>query len=327
MEEKSKKDARVIILGGGIAGLINAFYAAERFNPEDVHIVAQDFSTKDLGLYYLHSNGNTHNLLNALGITTDKAVEVNGGIELQSGEIISFTNSHIDIQFYIDLVKAHVYKTRGISWDGSVRSMNYLLDVNYRRGTIQRCTTSVGKLHKVLKDNLLSRGVNFHVGEIEKINIEEKIINFSFNNNYYYLSCEAIISTIPLWCLLKLLSKTELRDYIESKTIYTKSIDTRIMHNSMGEFDFIYSPFLDTPWYRKSIKKEIITFEYATQINGTIRNEAGHLWRTKSDIIDTYEQYLNYQNIFLSGRAGRWISGTLIQNVICEAMTIADNLI
>lgn len=333
---------RIVILGGGIAGFLAALEMSERIDPRQITVLTAKIMLEKQGLHYLHETPETKDLIERLEISCN-LLNVKGAIVDSSGTIRPFVDNGFTIQELIDVVKAHHLKTRGTHWTGSARSMNSIIELNFNRQSQYRLDKSIEDITEALLNIIEGRGTRVVVGCSDLILPGKKCVQYEAKSVMEQIPYDFLISTIPLVKLVEQLvwSAEEIqsveRGYsnLKSSPIYIRTVDTTQVQAGISEYDFIYNPY-GSGWYRASTKSvnksSYVQFEFASKLyaNDFKRvsedefNSYGHIYTPDPNPVLSLLDQLERKSIYCIGRAGRWNTGTLVQQTAKEAKMAAE---
>lgn len=329
----------MVILGGGAAGMLAALEMTERIHPDNITVIAEKFRfLDDPGLHYLHNDEGNKELLTKLGLQYEVA-PVNGAIINKDGELCRFIGG-LRPQEMVYAVQAHYLKTRGKDWQGSVRSMNSLIERNFDDQPLEKLTVKISDLTVAIYTELQSRGVHLIVGKAELVLPTVSRVQYTHNSVVEELGYDYIISTIPLRNLLveyvaldqELPQIDRWYNALSFRPVYTRAEPVDRVPEAFREWDFIYSPF-QYGWYRasKSSDGAAMYFEFSSEVQARAfkRHDApsyeyGHIFSECPGVVDDILTQFKRKRIYCIGRFGRWNAGTLVHQVIQEARETAD---
>lgn len=339
----NSSEKKVVILGGGIAGLLAALEMSERINPSQITVLAAKIMLEKQGLHYLHETQETKSLIERLGINYNK-IKVKGALVDSVGIIRPFSENSLSIQELIDAVKSHNLKTTGIPWSGSARSMNSIIDINFSKKQQYMLDHSIEEITEELLKVIEANGVKVIIGISELILPGNKRIQYEAKSLLESLPYDYLISTIPLIKLVEQIvwSSEELpcvdRGYsnLKSAPIYTRLVEGDKVQPDLLEYDFVYNPY-GSGWYRASRitmnKSRYVQFEFSSKLyaNDFRRipaesefNSYGHIYAPDPKPVLTILDQLERKSIYCIGRAGRWNTGALVQQTSKEAKRTAE---
>jgi hypothetical protein len=228
---------KYIILGGGVAGLVSAFYLPEHYLITDKIGGWQNRNTFQLGPRLLEVTQATTTFLKKLNLPTNEK-KINIGYRIGD-----FTSSSKNENF----AKQYALKTRDQENVDAVLSGNKdvltVFDIEY--------DLILKKLEDKVKDRII-------LDKITSIDLENKKVNIV---KYPDFPCcwDEMVNTLPinLFCNL---SKFDLqRDFTAFHTTFVKVKPTEYTKFFYRVYDYIYS--IDTVWHRCNIFKDHAVLE------------------------------------------------------------------
>lgn len=320
MELKTFPNAHFIenvIIGGGLAGLITAFYnkgytiITKQFGGEAVH-------SFPLGPRIFKKTKETKQLLEDL---------------YAKGEVIKH------------LVKKRIYKIGYMVEDKIVPYIPWDYKQMYytkTRGLISRPPKSIMsdgdteiKAYNIPMDHLLGalrRNIeSIMYGEVHKIDINKKTLYLLDGTKVLY---KKLISTIPLVYLVKSVQKPDSDHLLYSSTLYILCKNTEL---DLKDFDYVYYPEAKYPYHRITKIGPDLANGRTLYVMETNASETENIFKAlpkEFDILDDYRkevgQILNskdiplkeYQGIKLIGRYAQWSHSIRISEVIKRAKEV-----
>jgi hypothetical protein len=295
-----------IILGGGIAGLIYAYYHKDHMILTD-QIGGQMVSQFSLGPRYLHDKSEAvRKFLNELNVPIEKRV-INVGYIGDDGWI-----NDPDLDFR----KKYFMKSRGTKsltgFDPTV------LNTNQKQFEI--CEVDFRNLIVQLFDHVSSR---LYHGKAEKIDLKERLIHFDSSKTI--MKYESLVSTIPLNIFCKI---ANINMQLES----TNMAYCLIKENAyeLKNFDFVYDIRSTTSFHRMTkCNKGIVCDVLETNISNFLESNSQFLEFPKDDAIRVIKnsQIISLEKDFeiedksvkFIGRYGTWNRRWKTETVIEEA--------
>lgn len=276
------------IIGGGIAGLIFAFYNPNYKIITD-NIGGQNNTPFQLGPRFIHYCEDNIKLMNDLNI---KVIKRKVNIGYCENKVISkkFTN-----EFKAKYLKI----TREISCVDEDCSMSsgknsfYAIDVDMN--------LIIKKLHLTI-----SGRQQFILDKVIKIDNKKEVV-YCEKYGYAYLN---IISTIPFKIFYSMLDNKDVFIFskLESKPIFFKKAK-EISYN-MNNYDYVY--FVDESYYRITKCKDYFVYESASDEKCDFKLDFGKI--INGDICN------KSSNIALLGRYSEWKQDIKIQNIVATAL-------
>jgi len=289
------------ILGGGIAGLIWAFYNKE-YKIISTEIGGQYNYSFQLGPRYLEVTKDTQKLLKDLNIITDKKIIKVGYYDNQ---FIDPDNS---------FKKKYFKKSRGTNKNISDKTL-----MNSDKKEMQVFNIDFDKIIHALKIKLFDRII---VGEIAKINLKYKCFFLKNQSNTFCYS--KLINTIPLNTFYKITSPE-----IKKEKLASEDITYILLQNNffdIKEFNFVYC--LNEKFHRiTKTEKGLVVEWFGEHTEKECRKEFGMNYINSQILKDvqiiTLKKIPSIKNIIFSGRYGTWNRAYKTEKVIKEAIEYA----
>lgn len=296
------------ILGGGITGLIFAYY-----NPEYIiiteNIGGQMGSQFSLGPRYLHKTTNSRAFLYDLGIKYSERTATVGYID-DSGWV-----NEPDIEFR----KKYFMKSRGKTdlegFDPSVMNGNKskfeILDVDFNK--------LINKLDKETENRIQQ-------GKVSKIDAENKSIQIERGRYTNQLKYDHLVSTIPLKVFPWILQgdhEVKERQY-ESFGMTYCLVDEDEEFDVKG-FDFVYDARTTSKWHRMTKDNEGIVLDFFGELDEfELKAFVGSRYKNHKTLpncqIVSHSKEPNMKDIKFVGRYGTWNRSWKTEKVIDEAL-------
>jgi len=293
MNMKNKKNK--IILGGGIAGLLYAFY-----NPEYILItdkIGGHFSSNfQTGPKYIHVDKNTTKLLKDLGLY----------VPIKKIKVGYFYNDILHDENTEENRKLYFKKTRGETTQpySSIMSSNKkefeFYDINL--------SIIIDELEKRIKNNII-------IDTVSKIDIEKNIIFI----NDREIQFSNLISTIPQNIFLSISNKEELAKKYKSfpTTFILIKDDSLCPFKDFKEYDYVYISEEKYPFHRITKTKNGLVFEYKGDDIQIQKNEIEREVLKIGQIVEN-DTNVDFKNISFFGRYGCWKHKILINDLLKE---------
>jgi len=287
-----------IILGGGISGLLYAFYNPDCLLISD-KIGGQSSSRFQLGPRILHADENTTRLLE----------DLNRYIGIKKIKVGYFYNDKINDENTEENKKAYFEKTRGESSQpySSVMSSNkneydsYDIELSEIIENLERKIHNEIILGKVTKIDL----------ENNKLIIDEKEIEYS-----------KLISTIPINVFLFLAGKTdEAKQYVSYPTTFILSDNLdNAPFKDFGEYDYVYISDEKYPFHRITKTKDGFVYEYKGDMSSTSLGQKDREVLKVGQLVEN-DKKVEFDNVNFLGRYATWKHNILINDLLKEIYT------
>lgn len=277
--------SKKIILGGGIAGLIKAYY-----NPDAIivskQIGGQFKSDFQLGPRFFHVDENSKKFFKDLGLNP----------EIKKIKIGFYYDNELHSENNEENRKKYFEKTRGESSEPykSVMSGNitefdsFDIDIN------------------VLMDTLLSK-INNQIIEENAIKIDVDENEIVTENNV--LEYDELISTIPLNIFLFLTGNIELaKKYISYPTTFVLSDMNDCPFDDFKDFDYVYVSSKEYKYHRITNTPDGPVFEYKGDEVYETENEINRFTLKVGQLVHN-ENTINIKNVEFFGRYATWKHG------------------
>jgi hypothetical protein len=289
----------VYVLGGGISGLVAAYLL-------DVPVITDHVGGQNsaqsfpLGPRYIHSVPETRELLGSLGLDTDERMI----------EVGYFYEGSYHKALRADLVAEYNLKTRG------------MIDVssNVGEGPFKALKTSFPELIKKLSER--TEVIIDTIYEIRRSELLGEKGTYGFSK---------LISTIPLPRLYSLFGKPSSRwRYVSVMYCLSRWVEPPHPVEAFDDFDYVYFPEREYPYYRVTKTEEGFVYEYAL-LQG-VPTDAGDItaWGDNT-IIQRYGKILPpyrlpppAKNVYLLGRYGEWDDDVLLQDVVRRCIGLRE---
>lgn len=298
---------KTIILGGGIAGLIWAYYnEGVVVSPEFGGQMASHFN---LGPRFLHKTEYAERFLEELDIKYKlKTIKVG---YCYNGELFS----QIPNQKFID---EYYKKSRGIK-DENVK------DPTAMSGKLESFEALIIDFNEIINKlvSKLDKEGRLLESSVTAIDIYEKVIIVNNGMSYSY---DNLVNTMPLNVFSELLIDTEFHKPEEFKCspityVLVRDIDRPIVADG---FDYIYMPDEDVPHHRITLGKETSVLDWFGH-----HTKEGCIEKYKDKFIDCrtlwnaqilpFDKPIGLPNVKFVGRYGTWNRSWKTEKVIEEA--------
>jgi len=293
MSKERNRNGRKIILGGGIAGLLFAFYNPEYLLISDV--LGGQFKTKfQTGPRFLHVDKNTNCLLG----------DLNRYVGIKKVKVGYFYDGELHDENTEENKKRYFEKTRGESSQpySSVMSSNKKEFESY-----------IVDLSEIIDDLVNSIKNETMIGKITKIDTDNKKV---YVGKYEY-EYDELVSTIPLNIFLFLSGKEELaKQYLSFPTTFI------LMKNNddcpfvdFKDYDYVYVSEEKYPFHRITKTKEGFVYEYKGDINSLNINQKDKEVLKVGQLVQN-DNNIKFENVSFLGRFAEWKHNILINDVL-----------
>lgn len=289
------QEERNIIIGGGISGLIYAYYNPSYLLISD-KLGGQLKSKFQTGPKYIHCDEYSEKFFNDLGLYLPKRkIKVGYWYDNALHDVNTDENK-----------KTYFEKTRGETSTpySSVMSSNknefecYDIDMNIVINHI------IGLLQNTI-----------YLEKINKIDIVNK--HLEINNNI--IKFDNIVSTIPKNIFLMLSdNKDKAEKYKSFPTTFVLKKDTKdCPFDVFKEYDYVYVSEKKYPFHRITKTKEGVVYEYKGDNIEKSYNEVDREILKVGQLIQN-EEKIEFNNVTFFGRYGKWKHNILINDLIKE---------
>lgn len=287
------QENKSIILGGGISGLLEAY-----FNPDAIlisdQIGGQLKSNFQLGPKYLHVDEISKQFFKELNIVPP----------IRKIKIGFFYDDDIHSENTEENRKRYFKKTRSLSSEPYVSSMSGNLS------EFDSFDIDLEKIIDILKNRIKNQIV---LEKITKINLNKKEI-ITEKNKYKY---NDLISTIPLNVFLFLSNNSEIaKHFVSSPTtfIFSKSLEHCPFQNFQS-FDYVYVSEPNFDFHRITKVPNGVVFEYNSDTIKTLKTEEDRVIMKVGQLIQN-DVKIEIENVKFSGRYGSWKHNIKINNLL-----------
>lgn len=293
------QENKTIILGGGISGLLEAY-----FNPDAILISdqlgGQLKSNFQLGPKYLHVDESSKQFFKELNIAPP----------IRKIKIGFFYDDGLHSENTEENRKRYFKKTRSLSSEPYVSVMTGNLT------EFDSFDIDLEKIIEILKNRIKNQII---LEKITKIDLNKKEI-ITEKNRYKY---DNIISTIPLNIFLFLSNNSEIANhFISSPTtfVFSKSLE-HCPFEDFREFDYVYvsEPCFD--FHRITKVSNGVVFEYNYDTIKILKSEEDRVVMKVGQLIQN-DVRIDIENVRFSGRYGSWKHDIKINNLLKQLYEI-----
>jgi len=294
------------ILGGGVAGLISAYYLPDYYLITDKIGGWQNRNTFQLGPRLLEVTPETTVFMKSLNLPIN---EKKVYIGYRVGDFTSSSNKTPDF------AKKYALKTREHENVDAVMSGN--------RDTLTIFDIDYDLILNTIQEKVQNRTT---IVKITKIDLKENTFYVNnFNKPFFDGNWDHLVNTLPLNLFCKLADQDLQRDFTAFHTTFLKIKPTNYTKFFYKIYDYIYS--LDTFWHRMSIFKDYTILE----VKGTVDTKLDCWHDGDSEIFEILDKitipyaqikysYKNLQNIFPNvtnvGRYAQWNHSIKMEQII-----------
>ena len=289
------------VVGGGVAGLVFC-YLNKDFLLIDSRPLGQLNSTYILGPRYLQKNDEVEKFIlnNEKDLDLRNAEVVTSNIGFKSNEKV---NSNFNQEFIDKYNKTSrsTNKDEGSFMSGHKTSIDYFTFSPYNAGE------SYLKLFRSIYRKLVNEE-RVIFGEVEKIDLEKKMLYCNSQNNYSS-SYDKLILTIHLKIMKKVIKNSILDDFdfkLEEKNFYVTSYDSCNLKLSK-KYCYIYS--VEDEYTRKTFQGAYIVYEAKSSIESDFIDN-NKIFKRFENLPIQISQSLDLNNlnndVFLLGRYAQW---------------------
>jgi len=292
------QEKRNIIIGGGISGLLYAYY-----NPDHVLIsdkLGGQLKTRfQTGPKYIHCDEYSEKLFNDIGLYLPK----------RKIKVGYFYNGKLNDTNTDENKKLYFEKTRG----ENSTPYSSVMTSNKKEYECYDVDMNIVINHII---NLLRNTI--YLEKIDNINIEKKYL--SINN--FNIEYDNLISTIPKNVFLFLSKEYELANkYISHPTTFILKKDMNVCpFNDFEGYDYVYVSEKKYPFHRITKTNEGIVYEYKGDDIKKTENEIDREVLKVGQLIQN-EEIVEFNDVKFFGRYGKWKHNILINDLIKELNT------
>lgn len=291
MEENKLK----IILGGGIAGLLWAYYHPEYYIFTD-QIGGQFASKFQLGPKYIHVDDNTKRLFDDLDVK----------ILVKKIKVGFYYNGKLHSENTEENRKRYFEKTRGSS------SEVYRSVMSGNKSEFDSFDISTNDLLEIIKPKLKNRII---FNKIAKISCQRKTVKNQDSKKYQYLK---LVSTIPLNIFLNLAGYKWLSNQFKSHpTTFILSDRQPVLIPDFQDFDYVYFSEPHILYHRITKTSDGFVFEFKGDNISKMAFEKDRVILPVGQLIQN-EYDLDIQNVKFFGRYAKWQHGLLVNDLLKE---------
>lgn len=292
-----------VILGGGIAGLLQAY-----FNPDAVIITDQiggQFSAKfQLGPKYLHVDDSTKRFFEEIDIKPD----------IKKIKIGFFYDGHIHSENTEENRKRYFEKTRGSSTEPykSVMSAN--------KTEFDSFDIGVDDLIKIIKTKIDNKVI---LEKIEGIDLKNKEILTKSGNLKY----EQLISTIPMNTFLFLCDKSNIAKSFQSYPttfIFSETLE-HCPFNDFENYDYIYVSEPQFDFHRITKVPGGVVFEYKGNNIKSLECEKDRVEMKVGQLVQN-DINIDFKYVKFFGRYANWRHNVLVNDLLKQLYEINRNI-
>lgn len=271
------------ILGGGIAGLLYAFYDPEYTIITD-RIGGQFSSDFQLGPKYLHVDEYTKKLFSDLKIEPSiKKIKIGF---FYDGDIHKENTEHNRIKYF--------QKTR------NVFSEPYKSVMSASKTEFDSYDIDVEELVKTLAKN---KNIKIILEKISNIDLKSKEIK-TVKEMYIF---EELVSTIPMTVFLFLTGAPEFAKLYQSyPTTFILGNQKDCPFEDFKDFDYVYVSEKEYPYHRITKTKEGIVFEFKGEQVEKMETEKKRVIMPVGQLIQNDDIKMKFDNVKFFGRYATW---------------------